>query len=117
MGYLDVQALKLVDTARAGEWEEILANTRGMLAAATADDWDRVVALEAERRARIKGFFAAAVAPYESAWVRDGIQEILESDRKLLAMSQDRKQDRSRRVVELRRGSAANDAYSRTAAG
>lgn len=111
-----MSALALVDDARSREWEEILADTRTLLAAATAGDWDRATRLERERYARIRRFFATAPAPHEAAWVRRGIEEILDSDAHLLKLCQEGRGQASAEVIDLRQKAAANRAYAKTAA-
>lgn len=108
--------LSLVDNARSTEWEGILADTRAMLEAATFGDWDNAVRIEHERRARIARFFTAAPAPHESAPVRRGIVEILESDARLLTLCQASKAEAFGEIADLRRKAAANRVYERTAA-
>jgi hypothetical protein len=108
--------LSLVNNVRPGEWDGILAHTRDMLNAANTGDWDRVIPLERERQARIERFFSSAPAPHEADWVRSGIVEILESDKRLLALCQTRKEEASTGIVDLHRKAAANRAYERTAA-
>jgi len=110
-----VSALSLVDDSRPREWDGILADTRNLLAAARAGDWDRATRLERERRARIESFFATAPAPHEVAWVRSGIEEILASDARLLKLCQEGKEKVSAEIVELRQKAAANRAYAKTA--
>jgi hypothetical protein len=112
----DVTQLSLVDKTRPGEWNGILADTRAMLDAARSGDWDSAVLLERERQARLAHFFAARPAPHESAWVRRGIEEILESDARLLALCQAGKAEASGGILELHRKAAANRAYERAAA-
>jgi len=112
-----MSALSLVDMARLQDWERILSQTREMREAAEAGDWDRVVLLEAERREEIARFFKAGVADYERVHVRQGIQQILESDRELLALSQRQKARRSADILQLRRGASGRSAYQATAAG
>jgi hypothetical protein len=112
----DVPQLSLVDKARPAEWDGILADTRAMLEAASSGDWDSAVRLERERQTRIARFFAARPAPHESAWVRRGIEEILESDARLLALCQAGKAEASSGILGLRRKAAANRVYARTAA-
>jgi hypothetical protein len=112
-----VTALSLVDPSRLRDWDSILLRTREMLEAANAGDWDRVVDLEALRREEIAHFFAAGVAAYETARVRQGIQEILDSDRELLTMSQRQKGKRFAEVLHMRRYVAVQKAYEATAAG
>lgn len=106
--------LSLVDSARPGEWDGILADTRDMLAAATAGDWDRTVRLERTRHARISRFFSAPPAAHEAPWVRRGIEEILASDAHLLALCQTSRAGASAEIVDLRRKAAANRAYGAT---
>jgi hypothetical protein len=108
--------LSLVDNARSSEWEGILTDTRAMLDAATSGDWDSAMRLERERHARILRFFAVAPAPYESTWVRRGIQEILDSDARLLSLCQAGKAEAFGEIVDLRRKAAANRIYQRAAA-
>lgn len=108
--------LSLVDKSRPVEWEGILADTRAMLEAAGSGDWDMAVRLERERRTRIARFFAERPAPHESGWVRRGIEEILESDARLLALSQETKAEAFGEIADLRRKAAANRVYERTAA-
>jgi hypothetical protein len=103
--------LTLVDKTRLQDWDDILAHTREMLEAGTAGEWDRVVAVEAVRRDQIARFFAGGIADYEAAHVRQGIQEILESDRQLLALSQRQKDQRSVEIVQLRRRAAVQRTY------
>ncbi|MGA7979727.1 MAG: flagellar protein FliT [Chromatiaceae bacterium] len=112
-----MSALSLVDPTRLQDWDDILSRTREMLDAANAGDWDRVVVLEAERRNEISRFFSAGIAAYETVHVRRGIQEILESDRELLSMSQRQKRQRSADIVQLRRRASVQKAYEATAAG
>lgn len=107
--------LTLVDKARPVEWDGILADTRAMLEAASSGDWGSAVRLERERNARIAQFFAARPAPHEAAWVRRGIEEILESDARLLAICQVGKAEASDGIHELHRSAAANRVYARTA--
>jgi hypothetical protein len=117
MGVNEMSALSLVDMGRLQEWERILSHTREMREAAGSGDWDRVVLLEAERREEIACFFKAGVADYERVHVRQGIQQILESDRELLALSQQQKARRSADILQLRRGATGRNAYQATAAG
>jgi hypothetical protein len=117
MGINEMNMLSLVDMGRLQDWERILSHTREMREAATAADWDRVVVLEAERREEIARFFKAGIADYERVHVRQGIQEILESDRKLLELSQERRDERSAQILQLRRGARGRTAYRATAAG
>ncbi len=109
--------LSLVNNARPGEWDGILAHTRDLLKAAKDGDWDLAMLLERERHARIEHFFSNAPAPHETAWVRSGIVEILESDERLLALCQTGKAEASSGLVDLRRKAAANRAYETAAAG
>lgn len=112
-----VAAFSVVNNARRSEWDDILAWTREMLSAATAGDWDRTTRLEQERRARILRFFETAPADYEAPWVRSGIQEILQSDDRLLELCQSEKAQASAEIIDLRHGAAARQAYRQTAAG
>jgi hypothetical protein len=117
MGVNEMSVLSLVDMGRLQDWESILSHTREMREAAVAGDWDQVVLLEAERRAEIARFFKAGIADYERVHVRQGIEEILESDRELLALSQQQKSRRSADILQLRRGVRGRSAYQATAAG
>lgn len=108
--------LTLVDKARPAEWDGILADTRAMLEAASCGDWDGAVRLERGRQVRIARFFAQRPAPHESAWVRRGIEEILGSDARLLALCQAGRARASDGILDLRRGAAAERAYRHTAA-
>jgi hypothetical protein len=105
------------DIARLSDWEVLLSITRQMLAMASAGDWDCVLPLEEERRARIARFFATTVSPQEADSVREGILEILESDKRLLELSQQQRGKRSADVLQFRQKAAAQRAYAATAAG
>jgi hypothetical protein len=115
MGVKPVSTLCLVDPSRLEAWDGILSHTRAMLEAGRAGDWDRVVALEAIRRDEIARFFAGGIADYEVVHVRQGIQEILESDRKLLDISQREKTQCSAQIVQLRRRAAVQRTYGAAA--
>lgn len=104
-------ALSLVDTNRAPEWGLILSHTREMLKAAEAADWEVVIRLERERGARLAQFFAAPPADHERTWVRSGIEEILDSDERVVALCQAGKATVSSKIVALRRQADADRAY------
>ncbi|MEY6431903.1 flagellar protein FliT [Thioalkalicoccus limnaeus] len=108
--------LSLVDTTRPVEWDGILADTRAMLEAAQAGDWERVMRLERERQPRIERFFAAEPGPHETTWVRRGIEEILVSDEAVLTLCQAGRSAASSKILDLRHKAAANRVYERTAA-
>lgn len=105
-------SLSLVDNDRPFDWDVILEQTRLMLDAAGAGDWERVVVLERERHGRIKRFFSDVPAPHEADWVRRGIEVILELDGRLLTLSQSGKTEASTAVIDIRRKAEANRAYA-----
>lgn len=107
--------LSLVNNRRFDAWTEILAQTRGMLAAGEAGDWDRVAVLERERQGAIVRFFKETAARHEAVWLQEGIAELLGLDGRLLALCQAGRAEASAAVVDLRRKAAAKRSYADTA--
>ena len=107
----DPTALSLVDPRRTGEWGLILTHTREMLEAARCGDWERVTALETVRREGISRFFATAVARYEAQAVKRGIEEILATDRRVLALTRNQHALARGNIVQFRRRANAHSAY------
>ncbi|AGA89133.1 hypothetical protein Thimo_0262 [Thioflavicoccus mobilis 8321] len=111
-----MRRLAVVDPSRPREWDDILENTRALLAAAMSGDWGRAMQLERERHARIDHFFATAPALHEAAWVRRGIEEILVSDARLSELCQREKARAGAEVIDLRHKAAASRAYAKATA-
>ena len=105
------------DTSRASDWESLLLLTRDMLVTAKTGDWDSVLSFEEKRRAHIERFFATPVSAQEADAVRQGILEILDSDKRLLRLSQQQRRKRSAAVLQFRQKAAAQQAYAATATG
>jgi hypothetical protein len=112
-----VAGLSVVNNLRCDAWNEILAQTRAMLAAGEAGDWDQVAVLERERQKAITRFFRDDSAPHEAVWLQQGIEQLLGLDDRLLALCQAGRAEASAAVVELRRKAVAKRSYADTATG
>ncbi len=78
-----------VKTRRLEQFSEIIRLTQSMLALAEAGEWDAIAPVQAERQELILGFFDAGIAVEEAAWVERGINEILQLDKRVMAMGKD----------------------------
>ena len=105
-------ALALVDPAREGDWNRILAYTREMLQAARRGEWEAVAKQQAHRGQLIRDYFGVGVGPHEAPRVEKGIREILASDRDLLDLTVRERDQVGAKVISLTRGSAARKAYA-----
>ncbi|WP_297526459.1 flagellar protein FliT [Thiohalobacter sp.] len=88
-----------------------LALTAGMEAAADAEDWDKVAALEARRRPLLERALAA-VDPAEAVAVRAVIEKLIARDRRILARAGARRDALAADLGRLASGRRGRDAYA-----
>ena len=98
---------------RARLLDQALSHTHRMLELAVADDWQRVVALEAERRSLLEQAFATREPLTEPLAAR--VREILELDKVLLEASTRLRDDIGEELAHLHRGRRGTQAYRASA--
>jgi len=96
---------------RPQQWAAVLQFSEHMLTAARADEWERVVELDAQRSAIIQSFFQQPVSPAESAVVGDGIRRILEQDREIQQLGRERQRFLMSELDGLKKNKRAVAAY------
>lgn len=70
------------------QWNQILDLTQQMHDLAVEHEWQKVVEMESARGVQLAAFFENKVSVEDTAEIAKGIQQILESDRKLTESSQ-----------------------------
>jgi len=91
--------------------DRMVALSDAMYAAAEADDWDRVVQLERERREVISAAFAAVPPVAEAAVVAAAVERVLARDREVLARARARRDQAAAALGGMARGRRADQAY------
>jgi hypothetical protein len=93
------------------ELATLLAQSEAMLAAAAAGDWERVTALEAERRQTLDSLFDGATPRCDRARLTGCLQRVLELDRKLNESARCAQREIGEELERLRTGRRAVQAY------
>lgn len=94
------------------DWQQIAAMSQAILAAAQANDWDAVSALEPQRRTLMEAFFAYPVGVADADAVAQGIREVLDVDREVMVLCQQTKDALSQQMGQLTQGRRAEAAYT-----
>lgn len=94
-------------------FDEAVRQTHRMLALATEDAWQEVVALEAERRALLEQAFATREPLSESLAAR--VREILELDKVLMEASLRIRDEIGTELGRINRGRRGTEAYRASA--
>lgn len=97
--------------AQPQEAERLLDLTQAMLAAAEQRDWDRLAGLEAERSRLIAACFDPTRPHSNAATVVGCIRQMLDLDRKVIAIAEDGLRDIAGEIADLERGRRAHRAY------
>ncbi len=96
---------------RISQFKEIVRLTRSMLALAETGEWDAIAPVQTERQALILDFFDAGIAVEEAAWVEQGINEILQLDKLIMAKGKDAIASISSDYDLLAKSKKASNAY------
>lgn len=86
-------------------WSEVLAHTEAMIAAAKAGAFERVSALELDRRELLKGLPAAC------AETKALLAEVIERDRELIAIVECARREAADLLRQARQAQACAGAY------
>lgn len=92
--------------------EVALRLTQAMLDAARAEDWDRLVELEAVRRGHITAAFGGAVAGADAPAFAELAQRILVLDRQVVALGEQGRLSLAETLSRLQTGQRARVAYA-----
>jgi Flagellar protein FliT len=98
--------------SKVDELQQLVAFSQAMLTKAQAEQWDDVVALEAERRDLIKHFFSEQVDQAQAEVVASGIKAILAIDEKLMELGALRRFDIMHVLQDMDQGKKAVKAYT-----
>ncbi len=96
------------------ELDEILRLTDDMLACAEHGEWGHLVDLERVRRKKIGVVFSVKRDASSSERVADGIQQLLERDRRIMALCRAGRSEISNNLRQFRRGNRVRNAYGVT---
>ncbi|NOZ52443.1 MAG: flagellar protein FliT [Gammaproteobacteria bacterium] len=77
----------MISQVRDQQWRSILNLTEKMLDASNEEEWDALVSFEAQRGKLLSVFFAKAVSLSEAQAIRNGIAEIMTTDKKICGLS------------------------------
>ncbi len=91
--------------------EKLLELTQAMLAAAEQRDWDRLAGLEAERSRLIAACFGPARPLADTTAMVGCIRQMLDLDRKVIAIAEDGLRVIAGEIADLERGRRAHRAY------
>lgn len=91
--------------------ETALVLTEAMLQTAREEDWDRLVELEAVRRAHIGAAFSGPLSGPGAPQFAAFAQRILALDRELIALGEQGRRSLGEALTELRAGRRARAAY------
>jgi hypothetical protein len=86
--------------------------TQAMLEAARAEDWDRLVELEAVRRGHIAKAFEGTVTGPDAPAFADVAQRILALDRQVVALGEQQRLSLAEALSQLQTGRRARVAYA-----
>jgi len=92
--------------------EVALRLTQAMLDAARAEDWDRLIELEAVRRGHITVAFEGAVAGADAPAYAEIAQQILALDRQVVALGEQGRLSLAQALSHLQTGQRARVAYA-----
>lgn len=90
---------------------EFVAISRAMVAKAERGEWEDVMRMQAERQQRLEAYFAAVVPAELAEQVAAGIREILDLDRRVVALGRQGMDQLSGAMNGLRAGRRAQKAY------
>jgi len=100
--------------SRKEQFSFILNLTESMLLAANKEDWERLSAMEPQRRQHVEQFFSSPANPDEASWIRQGIKRILDVDKQIIQISEKNKQAILDQSNNLSKGRDATRAYSQS---
>ena len=92
-------------------FDEFVAVSREMLAAAQRGHWETVMGLQGERQRRLEAYFATPVPPDLADQVAAGIREMLELDRQVVDLGRKGMEELAGAMNGLRTGRRAQQAY------
>lgn len=92
-------------------FDEFVAVSRDMLAAAQCGHWETVMGLQGERQRRLEAYFANPVSPELADQVAAGIREMLELDRQIVDLGRKGMEELAGAMNGLRTGRRAQQAY------
>ena len=92
--------------------ETALRLTEAMLEAGRAQDWDRLVELEAVRRGHIASAFAGSVSGRDAPAFADLARRILALDREVVRLGEEGRMSLAQAISRLQTGDRARKAYA-----
>lgn len=101
----------MLDPSRQQQWQRIGEVTRQMLQLFPKQDWQTLIDLSQRRQQMLEAFFAQPVSQADADEIADGIQQILQSDREVMAHARRKQQDMVQSVRQIGDGRQAIDTY------
>lgn len=101
--------------AQSPHTEKLIELTQNMLAAAERGDWDRLAMLEAERSRLVAACFESSPAGVNATAMVGCIRQMLELDRRVIAIAENGLRDIAGEIAALDRGRRAHRAYGEAA--
>ena len=95
------------------ELEQLVKQSRRMHELAVDGEWEQVVALESERQNQMDKFFSSQVTYDDPKLAARYIQEIIDLDKKIIAMGVDAQKILGNALGDLQRGRQATQAYQK----
>lgn len=96
------------------EWTGIRWVSRRLLESVRDKDWQSAAELQAQRDRMVRNFFQSPVSGLEAEFVRQGILEILESDKECMDLIGEEKRTAGAKIYNLQSGRRARKAYAET---
>ena len=100
-----------LEPRRQQQWSRILDISRQLHTLADAEEWQKLVDMEADRRVLLQAFFDAPVSQQEAPDIARGIQQMLSDDRALVQRGREAQQALMNAMQTVRSGRKALAAY------
>ena len=101
----------LVKDSVDGDWNNVLAISRAMLACARCDDWERVTELEAQRRLKLAAVFEDRPGQADMVGTVNHIQELLVIDKEIIHLGEDRRNHIGMQLRRIRKADSMRSTY------
>lgn len=98
--------------SRKEHFAHILGMSEAMLELARSEEWEQLAQLESLRRHHYEYFFDTTPGDEEAVWIKQGIERLLEIDKKLIEVSEAAKQAIADSSKNLAKGQSATKAYN-----
>ncbi len=100
-----------MQSERQHQWQNILQMTEQLQQLSASENWSAMIKLESCRKQKLDSFFATPVSETEAAAVAMGIQQILESDQRLVQAGRKQQKEATCAVQKLCVSKKAVKAY------